>query len=127
MSVRLIYETILVNYLLKKKEFGQVIGIYEKKWGKVQLKKYKSKDIRKLLKKIDKVCFWFFGNAQCLHRSLIGFKLIRKKGIPVQLIIGVKKFPFSSHAWLVYEDKVINDVQSVSQSYIEIMRIGDRN
>ena len=33
-----------------------------------------------------------FGNAQCLHRSLIGFKLVRKWGLPAELVIGVKNF-----------------------------------
>jgi Transglutaminase-like superfamily len=52
--------------------------------------------------------------ALCLHRSLVGFKLLREKGVDVNLCIGVAKRDFEAHAWLVYEDLIIND----SESYV---------
>ncbi|MCU4930820.1 lasso peptide biosynthesis B2 protein [Bacillus thuringiensis] len=126
--IRIFYETFLVNYYLKKYEFGYVKEMYNKKYGDLKLsKEFDIKEGKALLKKIDKVCFWFFGNAQCLHRSLIGFKLLRQQGLSVQLVVGVKKFPFSSHAWVECDGTVINDVQRVKESYIEVFRIGEAN
>ncbi|MGK0536945.1 lasso peptide biosynthesis B2 protein [Bacillus sp. 'calajunan'] len=113
---------------MKKYDFGYVKEMYNQKYGSLKLsKETNAKEITALLKKIDKVCFWFFGNAQCLHRSLIGFKVLRRQGLPAQLVVGVKKFPFSSHAWIEHENKVINDVQKVKESYVEVFRIGETN
>ncbi|WZX99284.1 lasso peptide biosynthesis B2 protein [Bacillus sp. FSL W7-1360] len=125
--IRVIYETLVVSYILRKYSFGYVADLYSSKYGNMSsintLEKHKH-NCDTMLKVVDKVCFWFFGNAQCLHRSLIGFKLARKKGIKVQMVIGVKKFPFSSHAWLEYNNSVINDGQSVRENYREVLRIG---
>ncbi len=38
--------------------------------------------------------------TECLSRSLTIFAMARRRGIPVQFRIGVRKFPFTSHAWL---------------------------
>ncbi|SEN39249.1 lasso peptide biosynthesis B2 protein [Lihuaxuella thermophila] len=65
--------------------------------------------IQKVLLIIDKVCFYFTGNARCLHRSVVGFHLFRSKNIPIDLVIGVSKKPFMSHAWLEYRNHVVND------------------
>ncbi|MGS2750591.1 lasso peptide biosynthesis B2 protein [Bacillus zanthoxyli] len=126
--IRIFYETFLVNYYLKKYEFGYVKEMYNEKYGDLKLSKnVDNEEINLLLKRIDKVCFWFMGNAQCLHRSLIGFKLLRQDGLPVQLVVGVRKFPFSSHAWVEFENNVINDVQTVKETYTEVFRIGEAN
>ncbi|MGG0299191.1 lasso peptide biosynthesis B2 protein [Bacillus albus] len=123
--IQIIYETLLVNYYLKKYEFGYITELYGSKYGQLNQEGDMEKEkLTRLLNKIDKVCFWFFGNAQCLHRSLIGFKLVRKWGIPAELVIGVKKFPFGSHAWLEHDGSVVNDIQTVKESYIEVLRIG---
>lgn len=43
---------------------------------------------------------FFPGRAICLEQSLALFVLLRRRGVPVELRIGVRPFPFSAHAWL---------------------------
>jgi hypothetical protein len=50
------------------------------------------------------------GRALCLERSLALFYLARRAGIPVTYHHGVETMPFSAHAWVEYEGRVINDV-----------------
>jgi hypothetical protein len=123
---RAIFEVIIVHRLLKKHGFGDTVKIYEKKYGSISPRNNsKNKDdIKKFLSTIDKVCFMFWGNAECLHRSLVGFKILRQMGIEVNLVVGVKKFPFSSHAWLELNDRIINDSEDMKAIYTEILRIG---
>jgi hypothetical protein len=75
--------------------------------------------IERYLTAIDKVCFYFIGNARCLHRSVVGYHIFREKKIPIDLVIGVSKKPFMSHAWLEYNGQVIND----DEEYIKPLTI----
>ena len=43
---------------------------------------------------------FFPGRAICLEQSLTLYVLLRRRGVPVELRIGVQPFPFSAHAWL---------------------------
>jgi len=61
---------------------------------------------------MDIVCAWYPRKADCIHKSFLGYKIVRKKfSIPVEIVIGIKKFPFAAHAWLVYKNmNFLNDV-----------------
>ena len=122
----IVYEVLVVHIFLKRYGFGETIKLYLE-----DLKNYNNisgnlnfDQIKKIILLIDKVCFMFWGNAECLHRSLVGFKILRKQGVSVELVVGVKKFPFSSHAWLELNNEVINDLTSIKDNYIEILRAG---
>jgi hypothetical protein len=39
----------------------------------------------------------------------------------VDLVIGVKKFPFSSHAWLVLNDKNVNEDETYTNQFLVIL------
>lgn len=49
------------------------------------------------------------GRAQCLEQSLALFLLLRRRGVPVDLRIGVQPFPFVAHAWIEHEGKPVNE------------------
>ncbi|EWG08613.1 lasso peptide biosynthesis B2 protein [Cytobacillus firmus] len=55
--------------------------------------------------------------ALCLHRSLVGYKLLREKGIDINLCIGIAKKDFEAHAWLLYENEVINDDENYVSNF----------
>ncbi|WP_110932679.1 lasso peptide biosynthesis B2 protein [Paenibacillus bouchesdurhonensis] len=75
-----------------------------------------------LLRTIDMACALAPFKAECLHRSFLGFRFVRTKcSIPVDLVIGVKKFPFTSHAWLVLNDKNINEAEGYTKQFIIIL------
>ncbi|HEX2076180.1 MAG TPA: lasso peptide biosynthesis B2 protein [Longimicrobium sp.] len=42
----------------------------------------------------------FPGRAICLEQSLALYVLLRRRGVPVELRLGVQAVPFSAHAWL---------------------------
>ena len=45
----------------------------------------------------------------CLPRSLAIFVLLRRRGVPARLHIGVKRFPFAAHAWVECLGEVLDD------------------
>ncbi|WP_339301576.1 lasso peptide biosynthesis B2 protein [Paenibacillus sp. FSL R5-0623] len=67
-------------------------------------------DINKMLESIDYICTVYPRSAQCMHRSFLGYQYLRKKfHLPVELVVGVRKMPFSAHAWLVLNGQNINE------------------
>jgi hypothetical protein len=53
---------------------------------------------------------FFPGRALCLERSLTLWYVLRSRGVPVELCLGVQKFPFAAHAWVAYRGTPLNDV-----------------
>lgn len=50
---------------------------------------------------LDVVCAWYPRKADCIHKTLLGYRIIRKKyKLPVDMVVGIRKFPFEAHAWL---------------------------
>lgn len=63
------------------------------------------KKIMKKLFALEDACIYSGFNAKCLHRTIIQYKWFRgDMGYPVKFVIGVKKFPFQSHAWVVWKE-----------------------
>ena len=40
------------------------------------------------------------GRSKCLEQAIASFILLRRRGIPVELRMGVQPYPFYAHAWL---------------------------
>jgi hypothetical protein len=57
--------------------------------------------------------------ASCLHQSWVLWWLLRRQGIPAELRIGVRKpaSQLEAHAWVEYQDRVLNDADDVRQRY----------
>lgn len=72
---------------------------------------------------VDRICKWY-PPAECLHRSVIGYVVLRRVGMDPTLIIGIRKFPFGAHAWLEYRSVVISDDQDVQLQFIPSIRLG---
>ena len=59
----------------------------------------------------------------CLPKSLTIYYLVRKQGIPAELCIGVKKFPFAGHAWVEYRGRIIDDFPKRVPLYTVMTRV----
>lgn len=101
---------IQLNWQLKKHTFQEIILDLMKKGYKG--KKHEVADIPRLeksiiprLEAIESASAIYWGKAKCLQRSLLQYALLRNKyGLDVDLVIGVKRFPFSSHAWVQWHN-----------------------
>ncbi|HET9439391.1 MAG TPA: lasso peptide biosynthesis B2 protein [Longimicrobiales bacterium] len=40
------------------------------------------------------------GRSKCLEQAIAGLILLRRRGVPVNLQLGVQPYPFFAHAWL---------------------------
>jgi Transglutaminase-like superfamily len=58
----------------------------------------------------------------CLQRSAATAVLLRKYGIPAELVIGVQQVPFKSHAWVEVGGRIVNDKDSVCERFTVLER-----
>jgi hypothetical protein len=65
---------------------------------------------------------FYFKTAMCLQRSAVVTRLLRRRGIPAQLVIGCQPVAFQSHAWVEVAGTVVSDHRPGLQHYHVIDR-----
>jgi Transglutaminase-like superfamily len=66
---------------------------------------------------VDMACIWYWKEALCLQRSAAATCLLRKYGVPAQLVIGAQQIPFKAHAWVEVYGEVVNDKSYTQEIY----------
>lgn len=79
-------------------------------------------DVGALCAIVDAASRFYLKRAWCLQRSAVTACLLRWKGIPAELVIGVREVPFLAHAWVEVGGEVVNDRRTVKRFYREIDR-----
>ncbi|WP_283751093.1 lasso peptide biosynthesis B2 protein [Bacillus cereus] len=81
-------------------------------------------EINELFDVLDIICAWYPRKSDCIHKTLLGYKIIRRKyGVPVDMVVGIRKFPFEAHAWLQYKNQ--NFFEEETNKYRIILRSND--
>ena len=53
--------------------------------------------------------YYYRRHLDCLPRALTLYLLLRGRGVPATLRIGVKRYPFGAHAWVECLGEVLDD------------------
>ena len=64
----------------------------------------------------------YFKPVLCLQRSAALACLLKKKGYPAEMVIGVQQLPFLAHAWVELDGMVIGDKPYMREIYSELSR-----
>lgn len=88
-------------------------------------------DIENLFSKLDVVCTWYPRKADCIHKTFLGYRIMRSRFyIPVDMNVGVRKFPFEAHAWITcYGQNFFDDEEETSKYNIILtsLKEGERH
>lgn len=103
-------ELISLDFQIRRKGFDEVFRSYISKYtidgSKETLTEDNSDEILEWFNLLDQVCCWYPNKADCIHKTLIGYKILQSKyGLPVNMVIGIKKFPIEAHAWIQYQGR----------------------
>ena len=79
--------------------------------------------VAELCRAVDLACIWYSKKVLCLQRSAAATCLLRRHGIPAQLVIGTQQIPFNAHAWVEVEGRVVNDRAYMPEMYAVLERI----
>jgi hypothetical protein len=73
--------------------------------------------IDKICTAVDLACIWYWKEALCLQRSAATACLLKRKGVPAQMVIGAQQVPFKAHAWVEVDGRVVNDKPYTPEMY----------
>ena len=62
-------------------------------------------------------CVFYPKQALCLQRSFVTTYLLRKHGVPAEMVLGAQKLPFKAHAWVEVDGRAINERSNVQATY----------
>ncbi|MFP7416621.1 lasso peptide biosynthesis B2 protein [Priestia filamentosa] len=111
---------VLLDLKLLSKGFTKTFENYSTKYSKNFSHKHVSEevveDIENFFLLLNIACAWYPKKADCIEKTLIGYKVMRKKfALPVEMVIGVRKFPFEAHAWLKIDQQNLFQEEETSQ------------
>lgn len=72
---------------------------------------------------VDRAQMYYPKKAMCLQHSAVLTCLLRRRGVPAEMVLAAQEFPPRAHAWAEVEGEVINDRQSVKNSHRVLRRI----
>jgi hypothetical protein len=78
--------------------------------------------VERICSAIDMACIWYWKEALCLQRSAATACLLKKYGVPAQLVIGAQQIPFKAHAWVEVDGRVVNDKPYTPEMYAVLDR-----
>ena len=78
--------------------------------------------VRRICSAMDMACIWYWQEALCLQRSAATTCLLRRYGVPAQLVIGAQQLPFKAHAWVEVDRQVVNDKPYMHEMYAVLDR-----
>ncbi|EJR04052.1 MULTISPECIES: lasso peptide biosynthesis B2 protein [Bacillus] len=113
---------------LSKRGFTETFKRYSKKYysqeTSYQISESSVVEIEEFFTLLNIVCAWYPRKADCIHKTLIGYRILHSRySIPVEMVIGVRKFPFQAHAWLMLNnqdllmDEESNEYKVILSSY----------
>jgi hypothetical protein len=72
---------------------------------------------------VDEACVWYVKHAACLQRSAVATWLLRRLGLPAELVVGFRPRPCESHAWVEIDGHVVNDRPQYQKVFTVLERL----
>ena len=102
---------------------GNFSALYDKVRGYPTGKKAEAADATdQICSAMDMACIWYCKEALCLQRSAATACLLKRYGIPAQMVIGAQQMPFKAHAWVEVDGRVVNDKPYMTEIYAVLDR-----
>jgi hypothetical protein len=78
--------------------------------------------VEQICSAVDMACIWYWKEALCLQRSAATACLLKRCGVPAQMVIGAQQIPFKAHAWVEVNGRVVNDKPYTPEMYAVLDR-----
>lgn len=72
---------------------------------------------------VDRAQMYYPKKAMCLQHSAVVTCLLRRRGVPAEMVLAAQTFPPKAHAWAEVAGEVVNDQSSVKSEYRVLKRI----
>ena len=72
---------------------------------------------------VDRAQMHYPKKAMCLQHSSVVTYLLRRQGVPAEMILAAQEYPPKGHAWAEVEGEVVNDSPTVKTKYRILRRV----
>jgi hypothetical protein len=72
---------------------------------------------------VDRAQMYYPKKAMCLQHSAVVTCLLRRRGVPAEMVLAAQSFPPKAHAWAEVAGEVVSDSPSVKTKYRELRRL----
>ena len=72
---------------------------------------------------VDRAQMYYPKKAMCLQHSAVVTCLLRRRGVPAEMVLAAQEFPPKAHAWAEVAGEVVNDRNAVKQEYLVLRRL----
>lgn len=110
------------DLLLKFRGFQSLIKRVEN-WPTAGLRVKDADVCKRVRAMVDRAQMYYPKKAMCLQHSAVVTCLLRRRGVPAEMVLAAQEFPPKGHAWAEVEGEVINDSQHVKAKYLELQRM----
>lgn len=73
-----------------------------------------------VMQRVISTSTFYPGRAECLEQSLVAYVLLRRRGVPVQLRLGVQPYPFHAHAWIELNGRPISEPDDYISQFVPV-------
>ena len=110
------------DLLLKVRGFQSLIKTVES-WPPAEPRTTNPEVCKRVRAMVDRAQMYYPKKAMCLQHSAVVTCLLRRRGVPAEMVLAAQEFPIKVHAWAEVEGTVINDFQSVRTRHREMRRV----
>jgi hypothetical protein len=110
------------DLLLKFAGFQSLIRKVER-WPTAEPRTTDREVCRRVRAMVDRAQMYYPKKAMCLQHSAVVTCLLRRRGVPAEMVLAAQEFPPKCHAWSEVEGEVVNDKRSVKNNYFILRRL----
>jgi hypothetical protein len=110
------------DLLLKFAGFQSLIRKVER-WPTAEPRTTDREVCRRVRAMVDRAQMYYPKKAMCLQHSAVVTCLLRRRGVPAEMVLAAQEFPPKCHAWAEVEGEVVNDKRSVKNNYFILRRL----
>lgn len=72
---------------------------------------------------VNRAQVYYPKKAMCLQHSAVVTCLLRREGVPAEMVLAAQEFPPKGHAWVEFAGMVVNDKPTVREIYRTLRRV----
>jgi hypothetical protein len=72
---------------------------------------------------LDAACALYWKRVLCLQRSVVCALVLKRAGVPAELVIGMRRMPIGGHAWVELDGQIVTDLDHVHADYVVLDRV----
>ena len=106
-----------VRARLKVRGFGRSVAWARRRGERAPGARLAAEQVERAAYHVAVAAAFFPGRAVCLEQSLALYVLLRRRGVPAELRVGVQVYPFHAHAWVELDGEPVNEDREVVEKF----------